>query len=114
MGVRTKARRKISVDGRDYVWYVKEDEESPYMLLNISSIDKKIILSFPLGTAFSYVISKGKYFQGEEMPGYWKRFRYMKDLPEAITPGIVRECIEWAVDGNGAEEIVCNGSTVQV
>lgn len=59
MGVRTKARRKISVDGRDYVWY-------------------------------------------------------MKDLPKAITPGIVRECIEWAVDGNGAEEIVCNGSTVQV
>ena len=33
MGVRTKGRRKISVDEREYVWYVKEDYDSPYMIL---------------------------------------------------------------------------------
>ena len=115
MGVRTKGRRKISVDEREYVWYVKEDFDSPYMILNISSVDKALILAIPLNTPVQYVIDKGRFFQGEEKAsGSWKRYRLDLSVPEAITPAFVRECILWAVNGENAATLEWDGTNVPV
>ena len=114
MSVRTKGRRKIVVNEKEYIWYVKEDFDSPYMILNVCSIDKKIILAIPLKTQVSYVISKGIYFQGRKTSGNWERYKYDLGIPESITPIFVKKCIEWAVDGRDAEKIEWNGYSIPV
>ena len=63
MSISTKRRRKIIVGDRVYVWYVAEDDDSAYDVLNIVSDDKYLILSCPLKTGTDYVISKGRVFQ---------------------------------------------------
>ena len=105
MGVKTKGKRKISVNEREYVWYVKEDFDSPYMVLHICSMDKKVILAIPLKTQVPYVINKGMNFQGIKTSGCWERYKLDYSIPESITPGFVKKCIIWAVDGRNAERI---------
>jgi hypothetical protein len=62
-----KKRRTITVENVKYIWYVCQDEESPYNLLRIFSEDKSIALTVPLGTEKDYIISKGRL--------YWLRKR---------------------------------------
>ena len=62
MGVRKKGRRKIVCDDQEYVWDVALDDESAYYILNICSEDKSLVLSYPIKTRISYVISKGRFF----------------------------------------------------
>ena len=58
MGVRKKGRRRIVCDDQEYVWYVALDDDSVYYILNIRSEDKSLILSYPIKTRTSYIISK--------------------------------------------------------
>ena len=44
MAVRSKGRRKITVNGRKYLWYVKVDRDSGEKVLHIISEDKKFIV----------------------------------------------------------------------
>ena len=112
--VRAKGRRKISVLGRHYVWYVLSGENdrdywervssndwgTPF--LHIISEDKRLILTIPLNAPTPYAVSKGRKFQGKPTSGCWERYTLPFDIPESITPRFVSEVIEWAVSGDGA------------
>lgn len=93
MGVRKKGRRKIVRNGRNYVWYVSEDYDSPLMLLHICSEDKKLVLVYPLSS--NYVVSTGRIFQGHETH-VWERMFLPFESAEYITPKFVAELIDWA------------------
>ena len=43
LGVSKKGRRKLTYNEKQYVWYVQEDNDSPYYCLNIISDDKQLI-----------------------------------------------------------------------
>ncbi len=114
MSVRTKGRRKIIVNEKKYVWYVKLDSESPYHVLNIISEDKKLIISCPLETNTPYVISKGMVFQGKPTDGYWGRYLLPFCVPQIITPQFVADVIRWATQGKQAIKVVWNKMNVPV
>ena len=56
MGVLEKSRRKIIYDNTKYIWYIAEDDDSPYCLLNIISEDKRLIRSSPLDTDLNRIL----------------------------------------------------------
>lgn len=95
MSIRTKGRRRITVDDKLYIWYVAPDDDSPYEQLNIASDDKYLILSCPLGTDTAYVISKGRSFQSKKTNGHWNRYPLPFDIPDVITPKFVEKVILW-------------------
>ena len=105
MSIRTKGRRKILVGEQHYIWYVAPDEESPYDLLHIASEDKTLMLACPLGTKTAYAISQGRIFQKEKTDGCWHRYLLPSEMPDAITPGFVRQVILWATEATGAESV---------
>lgn len=112
--VRTRGRRKIAVQGRNYVWYVVGgDCDQDYWervssnnwgtpFLHIISEDKYIILTIPLNAPTPYAVSKGREFQGKPTSGCWERYIMPFELPESVTPRFVAEIIDWAVSGDGA------------
>ena len=98
MGVRKTGRRKITVDEKEYIWYVALDDESDHYLLNIVSEDKSCVLACPLKTETPYLISKGRLFKTEKSDGIWKRYRLPFDIPEIITPAFAAKVISWAAN----------------
>lgn len=105
MSISTKRRRKIIVRDRAYVWYVAEDDDSAYDVLNIVSDDKYLILSCPLKTGTDYVISKGRIFQKKEIHSGWSRFLLPFSIPDAVTPKLVEQIIVWATESTDAVPI---------
>lgn len=109
MGISKKGRRTITYREREYVWWVKEEEEyCNETWLTIASPDKSLILSYRVGECDSFVVSKGRVFQGKETSGKWERYWYpfgKRTPPMVITPGFVQELTAWAVDGQGAEPV---------
>lgn len=109
MGIAKKGKRKILYQGKEYLWWVREDEDcldAPW--LTIASPDRSLVLSYRVEGGDFFVVSKGKIFQGEETSGKWEYYWYpfeKRTPPLVITPGFVRELIAWAVDGRGAELI---------
>lgn len=114
MSVLTKGRRKIIVADKMYIWYVAEDDESPYYVLHIVSEDKRLILSCPLQTKTAYAISKGRVFQTKQTDGTWNRYLLPFELADIITPQIVERIIAWATQGSDAAPIQFNGNDVPV
>ena len=112
MGLATKRRRKIDVDGNIYVWYVAPDDDSAYNVLNIVSEDKNYVLTVPLLAPTDYIISKGRVFQGNRTSGIWERYRLLVSLPDTITPGFVARIIKWAVNGESAEKASWDGKLI--
>lgn len=112
MSVRTKGKRKITVNNKEYVWYIELDSEHP--ILNIISEDKSLIISCPLKVKNSYIISKGIIFQNEKRDGCWKRYSLPFSVPEIITPKFVKELILWADQGKNAIEVVWDGKDIIV
>ena len=96
MGVLKAGRRKITVDEKEYIWYVAQDDESDHYLLNIVSEDKSCVLTCPLKTETPYLISKGRLFKTEKTDGIWKRYRLPFDIPDIITPAFAAKVISWA------------------
>ncbi len=113
LAVSTKKRRIVHVNEKQYIWYVSQDVDSCYMLLNILSEGKELVLSIPIGTQIAYIISKGRTFQGVQS-GKWERYKLFSEVPNSITPQFVSECIKWAVDGRNAEMISWNGDSVPI
>jgi len=105
VSVRTRGRRRIIVGEQTYIWYIAPDDESPYNILHIVSDDKRLILSCPLGTKMSYVISKGRIFQAEETNGHWNRYLLPFEVPDSITPKFVEKVIVWATQNHGAVSV---------
>lgn len=114
MAIRNKNKRKIVVENKLYVWYVDLDYDSPYNILHIASCNKSLILSCPLKTETSYIISKGTVFQKLKTSGIWQRYLLPFCVPEAITPKFVSTVILWATQGNNALQIEWNGKDVPV
>ena len=114
MSVLKKNRRTITVENVKYVWYVGQDEESPYILLHIFSEDKSIVLAVPLGTEKDYIISKGRLFQKKKTSGTWERYILPIKLENEITPAIVSSIIRWAVNGSEAVAINWDGKSYPV
>ena len=112
MAVRILKRRKIICEGLNYVWYVKEDDEYPCNVLHVISEDKKLILSYPLDSKVSYVISKGALFQNYGSDGCWARYLYPYDSPAAITPKFVSDIIKWAIYGKDAVSVKWDGKNI--
>ena len=60
MGARTKGRCRITVDGREFVWYVHAEYE-----LRVTSMDKKFSVSYP----YPYAADGTMRVSGQEFPG---------------------------------------------
>lgn len=114
MAVRIKSRRKIIVENKLYVWYVDLDDESSYYLCNIVSEDKSLIVSCPIKTETSYIISKGTTFQNLKTDGNWNRYLLPFRIPEIITPKFVSKVILWAIQNKNAIEIKWNGKDIPI
>lgn len=114
MAVRTKSRRKITVENKLYVWWVGLDYDSPYYICNIASEDKSLIISCPIKTEIPYIISKGTIFQNNKTNGHWNRYLLPFRISEVITPKFVSKVILWATQNVNAIEIKWNGKDVPV
>lgn len=114
MSVGKKGKRKISIDNKEYVWYVDLDYDSPYHILHIISEDKSLLLSCPIETETPYLISKGISFQTKKNNGIWNRYLLPFNVPDIITPKFVSEVIVWATQNNKAVSIEWNGNDIPV
>ena len=114
MGVAKKGRRKITVSDKNYLWYIELDNDTPYYLLNIVSLDKALIISCPLNTKTAYIISKGNMFQNKKTNGNWNRYLLPFNVPETITPKFVSDIISWATQSEKAKETKWDGNDVPV
>lgn len=114
MAVLKKNRRRIVCGGENYVWYVRAGDRDYWervslndwetSFLHIISEDKTLILTIPLNAPKPYAVSKGRSFQGKPASGCWERYLLPFALPETVTPKVVAEIIEWAVNGSNAVE----------
>ena len=100
MGIRTKGRAKLVLDGRRYLWWVRPDDDSAGLLLFVCSEDKRFALTYTVGQsreASPFVVVKGREFPGVPDAGRcWVRVRCPRWQDDArITPGFVRRLIEW-------------------
>ena len=76
MGVASKRRRKIKVEGRRYLWYVRDDPDSEAWVLHVLSEDKAFIVKYHLGQPAEgrYLIVLGPDFAGlPDAGGQWIR-----------------------------------------
>lgn len=102
MAVRTKGRRKFEVDGRPYVWFVGDDDDSADKILHVISHDKRLIVHYHLGQEDPerrFAIALGQEFGGVVMNGIWRRFlcpRWESDEGK-VTPRDVRRLILWSL-----------------
>lgn len=109
MAISKKGKRTVLYQGKEYLWWVREDGDycdAPW--LTVASPDKSLILSYRVEGGDFFVVSKGRMFQGKETSGKWEYYWYpfgKRTPPLVITPGFVRELVAWAVDGRGAELI---------
>lgn len=89
--VRTKGRRRITVNQKEYIWYVKPGYDNPYLLLHISSMDKSLVLIVPLDMDNPYFLCKTE----QRLVRYLPPFA----IPEIVTPETVSRLILWAESG---------------
>ena len=104
MGVAKKYRRKIEIEGRCFLWYVKEDldwltHNGCPVALSIISEDKHFIISYGIGQAelYRHLVSLGREFPKISQPktGYQRVRCPQWEQDGMITPEIVRQLIEW-------------------
>jgi hypothetical protein len=100
MGAATKRRRKITVEGHQYLWYVAEDDDGAGMVLHVISTDKQFIAKYQMGQAKGedYIVILGRRFAGAKTGGLWRRFLCPQFVGRAVTPQAVRQLIEWCVN----------------
>jgi hypothetical protein len=101
MAIATKHRRRIRVFGREFVWWVAPDEDSPALLLRIASSDKSFLVHFAVGQPAerSHVVVIGRDFPAvADAGGRWIRVRAPAWHEKSVTPALVRRIIEWCLD----------------
>jgi hypothetical protein len=125
MGVAKKYRRKIEIQGRGFLWYVREDldwlaHSGCSIALSIISEDKQLIISYGIGQAETHchLVSLGQEFfklAPHNSSGY-RRVRCPQwEKDGAITPEIVRQIIEWGgIYDADAIEVNWRGETLEV
>ena len=118
MGVALKGRRKLIVNGRPFVWHVREDDDSSDLVLHVASADKHFLvqyhLSQPEETRFLIVI--GPEFTGvARSDGTFRRFTCPRWESESatITPRSVRDLILWSLtDPHPRHEVDYTGKPI--
>src|SRR5262245_32478599 len=48
MGTAKKGRRKLTISGRLFIWYVAQDDDSADLVLHVASDDKSFIVNYHL------------------------------------------------------------------
>ena len=100
MGVRKSGRRRIEVAGRLFVWFVREDSDSPDLVLQVICEDKHFLVDYHLARPDEpFLTVVGGEFPGvSEFGGSWRRFRCPRwEADGKVTPRDVRRLIEWCL-----------------
>lgn len=109
MSVSRKGKRPIEVDGRQFLWWVSDDEEFLYApTLHVVSDCQAVLLKTPvLPVEPSYVVTLGTEFRGARMTqGTHRRFLWTAPAADGlVTPGYVAELIRWVVISGPAMEL---------
>lgn len=101
MAITTKKRRKLVINNRRFIWYIKDDSDSAGFVLHVISEDKNFIVAYHLHQPEStrYLIILGQEFPGlSDAGGNWIRVRCPQwEMNHIITPASVRRLIEWCL-----------------
>jgi hypothetical protein len=96
MPARTRWRRKLTVAGHDFLWYVADDIDGQGPVLHLFTADKALAVTYFLAMARSYpgqpylvVQERGVAIATPESPAWGTR--------SAATPAFVRELAEWVL-----------------
>lgn len=101
MGVNRKGKRKIILNDRVFYWCVEVDiEDGGIVKLYIILEDKKFIVRYSVGQSKRgkqpFIEIQGKEFEGlNDVGKVLQRVITPRWDDEIITPGLVREIIEW-------------------
>ncbi len=100
MTISRKSRRKITVDDREFVWYVAPDwDDLGRVTLTVVSSDRRFFVRYCLvqSDECRHVVVLGPQFRDGTYGGVWRRFRSPSfGTTETIASGDVRALIEWA------------------
>jgi hypothetical protein len=96
MPARTRWRRRLTVSGQDFLWYVADDIDGQGPVLHLFTTDKTLAVTYFLAGARSHpgqpalvVEARGTVIAMPGSPAWGVR--------SAATPAFVREVAEWAL-----------------
>jgi len=98
MAISKQGRRRLEVEGRFYVWYVGEDDDSADLILHVMAVDKRLMVRYHLNQPVEpFLTVIGREFAGlADVGGCWRRFRCPRWAASGtVGPGEVRRLIEW-------------------
>lgn len=102
MAVSTRKRRQITVDGRAFVWFVRNElDYCDRETLTIISQDRRVQVRFPLLAAEDRAVAvvMGPEFGGLKRSDGWGRYvEAPRTCEHPITPRAVRDLISWICD----------------
>jgi hypothetical protein len=113
MSISRKGKRPIKVDGRQFVWWVSDDEEFHAPTLHLASDCGAVFIKAPIQpTGPSYIVTLGAEFRGARMmQGTHRRFLRVAAVADgAVTPGYVAALIRWATEAGPATEVDWRGN----
>ncbi|MCA9776834.1 MAG: hypothetical protein KC800_08965 [Candidatus Eremiobacteraeota bacterium] len=101
MAVAKKHKRKLVFKDREFFWYVR-DEDDGGLALTVLSGDKRFAVQYALEQAAQtrhIVVMNEEFGVGHHRTGCYRRYLCPDwDRDGAVTPGVVRELIEWCQD----------------
>ncbi len=113
MAIRTHRRRKIHIDGRDFVWHANDE-----WTMHVASVDKRFVASIPIvfppfplwdEVAVDHlpILVSGPEFPGlDGQKDVWVRCPIFKKHDLGSTPGSVRKLVLWCLDPNKGVEVI--------
>lgn len=110
MTISAKGKRRLTVGGREFLWWVAEDEEWQHALsVRLLSVDGRVSLKMALDAQpDNYVVTLGSEFRGREMvQGQHQRLLYPREASAGpMTPGEVARLAAWATETDAQAEAV--------
>lgn len=106
MTVSTKRRRKIQIGDRGFIWWIAPDLDSSDLLLHLCSTDRHLLVRYVLGQPADrrQVVVIGPEFPPLRDAGSsWIRLGTPVWSDAVVTPGLVRQIIEWCL--NASKEV---------
>ncbi|MFI9502845.1 hypothetical protein [Nocardia sp. NPDC052566] len=106
MGISTKRRRRITVDDREYLWWVQEDPENyyaPYQPgVRVATEDRRLLVRYHLGQSgeHRHVTVLGPEFRGlPGLGGPWRRYRCPAfGSADSFRPADAAALIRWCAE----------------
>lgn len=110
MTISAKGKRRLTVAGRDFLWWVARDEEWLHALsVRLVSVDGCVSLKMALDVQpDNYVVTLGSEFRGRAMPqGSHQRFLYPREGSAGpMTPAEIAKLAAWATATDASTEVV--------